>query len=81
MGARGGRLRESLELRIRAESGSTLMVDSSTAVRLSPASPAGTEYDPSPHYSHYYYYYYYYYCSSPVAPLPTRLRTQPRYTS
>ena len=49
MGARGGRLRESLELRIRAESGSTLMVDSSTAVRLSPASPAGTEYDPSPH--------------------------------
>ena len=44
MGARGGRLRESLELRIRAESGATLMVDSSTAVRLSPASPPGTEY-------------------------------------
>ena len=42
MGARGGRLRESLELRVRAESGSTLMVDSSTAVRLSPATPAGT---------------------------------------
>jgi hypothetical protein len=44
MGARGGRLRESLELRIRAESGSTLMIDSTTPVRLSPASPAGTEY-------------------------------------
>ena len=44
MGARGGRLRKSLELRIRAESGSTLMVDSTTAVRLSPATPPGTEY-------------------------------------
>ena len=44
MGARGGRLSESLELRIRAESGSTLMIDSTTPVRLSPASPAGTEY-------------------------------------
>ena len=44
MGARGGRLRESLELRIRAESGSTLMIDSATPVRLSPASTAGTEY-------------------------------------
>ena len=43
MGARGSNLRESLEMRIRAETGTTLMVDSTTPVTLSPAQD-GEEY-------------------------------------
>jgi hypothetical protein len=43
MGARGGKLRDGLELVIRAESGSTLMVDSVMPVNLLPAASPSSE--------------------------------------
>lgn len=44
MGARNGRLRESLEMRMRVEKGATLMVDSISPTRLLPANEPGAEY-------------------------------------
>ena len=44
MGARGGRLKASLQMRIRAETNATLMIDSTMPVKLLPSTPADTEY-------------------------------------
>jgi len=44
MGARGGKLNENLKMRIRAEAGSTLMIDSTTATKLAPNKQPGVEY-------------------------------------
>lgn len=44
MGARGGRLRQSLQMKIRAEAGSTLMIDSVMPTRLLPSNDTSVQY-------------------------------------
>uniref|UniRef100_A0A7S2N666 Uncharacterized protein n=1 Tax=Haptolina brevifila TaxID=156173 RepID=A0A7S2N666_9EUKA len=44
MGVRGGMLRDNLEMSVRVEKDATLMIDSTTAVRLAPNAEPGVEY-------------------------------------